>query len=251
MQRFRKQGVSNTIVFWGSSRARPLEVTEPELRRIQDELSRSGGVQLNAPTEEQRHRLDAAMAAVRMSRYYHEAVELSKKITTWANHRPTGSRYFVVCSGGGPGIMEAANRGASEAGGKSSGLCISLPHEQLCNQYITPSLGFEFHYFFMRKYWFVYLAKALVMFPGGFGTLDEMFEVLTLVQTQKVTKPLAIILYGSEYWKHVINFKSMIEWGTISAEDLNLFHICDTPDEAFNTLVDHLNTNENNHTLPE
>ena len=246
LQRFRKQGVSNTIVFWGSSRARPLEVTEPELRRVETELSR-----INNPSQEQRSRLDAAMAAVRMSRYYHEAVELSKKITTWANHRPPDSRYFVVCSGGGPGIMEAANRGANEAGGKSAGLCISLPHEQLCNQYITPSLGFEFHYFFMRKYWFVYLAKALVMFPGGFGTFDEMFEVLTLVQTQKVTKPLAIILYGSEYWNHAINFESMIEWGTISRSDLNLFHVCNTPDEAFHTLVEHLTINENNHTLPE
>jgi uncharacterized protein (TIGR00730 family) len=140
--------------------------------------------------------------------------------------------------------MEAADRGAQEAGGKSVGLCISLPHEQQANEFISPKLGFEFHYFFMRKYWFVYLAKALVVFPGGFGTLDEMFEVLTLVQTEKVTKPLAIVLYGSEYWDNVVDFDTMIQWGTISANDLNLFHVCDTPDQAFKALVETLNNNE-------
>ncbi|KPL07267.1 lysine decarboxylase [bacterium SM23_57] len=245
LQRFRHERVSNTIVFFGSSRTRPLQQTESELHRIEEELAASG-----ERSHEDERRLNRAINAVRLSRYYDEATELAKMVTDWAQHRKNNSRYFVVCSGGGPGIMEAANRGAHHAGGKSVGLCISLPHEQQSNKFISPNLGFEFHYFFMRKYWFVYLAKALVIFPGGFGTLDELFEVLTLVQTEKVTKPLAIILYGSEYWNNIINFDTMIEWGTISAEDLNLFHVCDSPDQAFKALVDILTDNENNHSLP-
>lgn len=239
-QRFRKEGVTDTIVFFGSSRARSLEVTQPELERIEREIAQG------TPSDELTHCLEEAKRAVRLSRYYEDARELAKKVTNWTNGHSSKSQKYVVCSGGGPGIMEAADRGAQEAGGKSVGLCISLPHEQQANEYISPKLGFEFHYFFMRKYWFVYLAKALVVFPGGFGTLDEMFEVLTLVQTEKVTKPLTIVLYGSEYWDEVVDFDTMIRWGTISADDLHLFHVCDTPDQAFNTLVKTLKNNQSN-----
>jgi len=244
-QRFRREGVSDTIVFFGSSRAKPPDAARQELSRVEQELA---GVA--SPSSDQLSRLESANASVHLSRYYDDAVTLARMITEWDRKRPRNSRYFMVCSGGGPGIMEAANRGAYEAGGKSAGLCISLPHEQQSNPYISPHLGFEFHYFFMRKYWFMYLAKALVMFPGGFGTLDEMFEVLTLVQTQKVTKPLCLILYGSEYWNKVIDFDTMIKWGTIRAEDLKLFHMCDSPDDAFKILVSILTHHENNHSLP-
>ena len=147
---------------------------------------------------------------------------------------------FVICSGGGPGIMEAANRGASDAGGKTIGLNIGLPFEQLPNPYITPELNFEFHYFFMRKFWFSYLAKALVVFPGGFGTMDELFEILTLVQTKKLTKKITIILYGSQFWKEVVNFDALVKYGTIAAADLELFHFADTPEEAMLLLKDGL-----------
>jgi uncharacterized protein (TIGR00730 family) len=246
LHRFRKEGVSDTIVFFGSSRAKPLKEAQQDLERIEKELAGKR----NLSTDDQK-RLDRAVRAVRLAKYYDDAVTLAKMVTKWDQSRPRSSRYFMVCSGGGPGIMEAANRGAYEAGGKSTGLCISLPHEQQSNPFISPHLGFEFHYFFMRKYWFVYLAKALIIFPGGFGTMDELFEVLTLLQTQKVTKPLAIILYGGEYWKNVINFDTMIEWGTISQKDLDLFHLCDSPERAFDILVTNLTNNENNHLLPE
>jgi uncharacterized protein (TIGR00730 family) len=157
-------------------------------------------------------------------------------VTEWAQQFVDGSYRFVVCSGGGPGIMEAANRGASEGRGKTIGLNIGLPFEQLPNPYITPELSFEFHYFFMRKFWFAYPAKALVVFPGGFGTMDEMFEILTLMQTQKLAKKITVLLYGSQYWKEVINFDALVKWGTISAEDLDLFHYADDPAEAFELL---------------
>ncbi|HLZ90146.1 MAG TPA: TIGR00730 family Rossman fold protein, partial [Candidatus Acidoferrum sp.] len=147
---------------------------------------------------------------------------------------------FVVTSGGGPGIMEAANRGAREAGGKTIGLNIRLPFEQYPNQYITPELNFEFHYFFMRKYWFAYPAKALVVFPGGFGTLDEMFEILTLAQTHKLAKKILVIVYGTEYWKTVLNFDALVDAGTIAAEDINAFTMVDSPEEAFEVLKDGL-----------
>lgn len=182
-----------------------------------------------------------------LGRYYKEARELARLVTLWAESvaakdSPCAphSRRFVVCSGGGPGIMEAANRGASDAGGKTIGLNIGLPFEQRPNPYITPELSFEFHYFFMRKFWFAYLAKALVVFPGGFGTLDELTEILTLAQTQKLESKILIVLYGSEYWNEILNFSALVKHGVISEEDLNLFRFADTPQAALQLLKEGL-----------
>jgi uncharacterized protein (TIGR00730 family) len=175
-----------------------------------------------------------------LSQYYKAARELAKLLTTWSGQFDHANYRFVICSGGGPGIMEAANRGASDAGGKTVGLNIGLPFEQYPNPYITPELSFEFHYFFMRKFWFAYLAKALVVFPGGFGTMDEMFEILTLTQTQKLRKKMTVILYGSQYWKEVINFDALVKYGTISAGDLELFQYADDPAAAFELLKQEL-----------
>lgn len=180
-----------------------------------------------------------------LGRYYSEARELARIVTEWSQsisgpHGAAEHRRFVVCSGGGPGIMEAANRGASEAGGKSIGLNIGLPFEQRPNPYITPELSFEFHYFFMRKFWFAYLAKALVVFPGGFGTLDELMEILTLAQTHKLESKIVIVLYGSDFWKEIINFDALLKHGVISAKDLNLFRFANSPEEAFATLKEGL-----------
>jgi len=174
-----------------------------------------------------------AEQALAMSRYYEDCRELARRLTEWSKTLSEKKRRFVVCTGGGPGIMEAANRGASEAKGLNVGLTISLPNEQCGNTYITRNLTFEFHYFFMRKFWFVYLAKALVAFPGGFGTLDEFFEVMTLVQTRKLKKRLPIVLYGRTFWDKVMNLDALVEFGTISREDLDLFHTTDSVDEAF------------------
>ena len=171
-----------------------------------------------------------------LGRYYREAQELARLVTVWSDSLPDESRRFVVCTGGGPGIMEAANRGAMEAGGKSIGLNIGLPFEQWPNPYITPDLSFEFHYFFMRKFWFAYLAKAMVIFPGGFGTMDEFFEVLTLAQTQKLENKIVLVLYGSEFWRDIVNFDALVKHGTISPEDLELFHIADDPQTALTIL---------------
>ena len=177
-----------------------------------------------------------------LAEYYQDARTLAKLLTEWAAQFTNSSHRFVVCSGGGPGIMEAANRGASEANGITVGLNIGLPFEQFPNPYITPDLSFEFHYFFMRKFWFAYLAKALVVFPGGFGTLDEMMELLTLSQTQKLAKKLTIVVYGSEYWKEIIDFDALVRHGMISPEDLKLFHYADDPQTAFELLKAGLTT---------
>jgi uncharacterized protein (TIGR00730 family) len=182
-----------------------------------------------------------------LARYYREARELARLLTVWSEtlSKPgsaahSKSHRFVICSGGGPGIMEAANRGASDAGGKTIGLNIGLPFEQRPNPYITPELSFEFHYFFMRKFWFAYLAKALVVFPGGFGTLDEMTEILTLAQTKKLENKILILLYGSEYWREILNFDALVKYGMIAPEDLNLFRFADTPEDALSTLKEGL-----------
>jgi uncharacterized protein (TIGR00730 family) len=175
-----------------------------------------------------------------MGRYYRECRELARLVTEWSDGLTNSKRRFVVTTGGGPGVMEAANRGAEDAGGKSIGLNIGLPFEQDPNPYITPSLSFDFHYFFMRKFWFAYLAKALVVFPGGFGTLDELSELLTLTQTRKLDKEIIIVLYGTEFWKEVLNFDALLRYGMISPEDLDLFEYADTPGAAFSILRDGL-----------
>lgn len=227
--RLRREKVRGTIVFFGSARALPPEEVQPVLKKTEQRVRRSGDLQSLAA-------LERARGAARHSRYYEEATELARKLTEFYQNQPNPRDRFVVCSGGGPGIMEAANRGARQANGKTAGFCISLPREQVANRYLMPELSFEFHYFFMRKYWFVYLGRALIIFPGGFGTMDELFEVLTLVQTEKVRKVLPIVLYGSEYWREVVNFEAMVRWGTISTEDLRLFRRCDSPQEAFEFL---------------
>ena len=175
-----------------------------------------------------------------MARYYEDARRLAYLLTEWSIQIPARRRRFVVTTGGGPGIMEAANLGAHEAGGKTIGLNINLPFEQNPNPYITPALNFEFHYFFMRKFWFAYLAKALVIFPGGFGTIDELFEILTLAQTDKLAKKILVVIYGSEYWHRIMNFQAFVDAGTVSPEDLNLFKFVDTPEDAFTFLRDGL-----------
>src|SRR5208282_385285 len=185
---------------------------------------------------EQQDCLKRARAAVDMARYYEDARRLAFLLTEWSIQIPARRRRFVVTTGGGPGIMEAANLGAHEAGGKSIGLNINLPFEQNPNQYTTPSLNFEFHYFFMRKFWFAYLAKALVIFPGGFGTIDELFEILTLAQTDKLAKKILVVIYGSEYWHRIMNFQAFVDAGTVAPQDLNLFKFVDSPEDAFNFL---------------
>jgi uncharacterized protein (TIGR00730 family) len=244
MARFRRERIQDTVVFFGSARFHALDEASHELEL----LDNTGSVQ-PAPEAEQPAkpgeestalRRSRAEAAVEMARYYEDARTLARMMTEWAMKIPGRRRRFVITSGGGPGIMEAANRGAWEAGGKTIGLNIKLPFEQRPNPYITPALNFNFHYFFMRKYWFVYLAKALVVFPGGFGTLDEMFEVLTLDQTNKLSKPITVVIYGSSYWKNVLNLELLAEKGAISIRDLDLFQFADTPEEAFAILKEGL-----------
>ncbi|MGH9816042.1 MAG: TIGR00730 family Rossman fold protein [Candidatus Acidiferrales bacterium] len=221
--RLRKQGVHDTIVIFGSARIDPREQALRKLRRATEARGE----------KDKPMRVRAARHALAMSRYYEEARELGKRITEWSMTFGEMPRRFVVCSGGGPGIMEAANRGAKEAGGKSVGLGIQLPSEQFPNPYISPELNFHFHYFFMRKLWFAQLAKALVVFPGGFGTMDELWEMLTLVQTGKMTRKNLILIYGRKYWNSVINWRTMVRVGTISQSDYDLLQFADSVDEAF------------------
>jgi hypothetical protein len=210
---FRREKVRDTVVFFGSARLREGE----------------------GP----------------LAHYYDDARSLARMLTDWSQQFTNSTYRFVVCSGGGPGIMEAANRGAWEAEGKTVGLNIGLPFEQFPNPYITPELSFEFHYFFMRKFWFAYLAKALVVFPGGFGTLDEMMEILTLTQTQKLAKRMTVLLYGSAYWKEIINFEALVKYGMIAPEDLNLFQFVDDPATAFELLKTGLAEYAAQHDTPE
>src|SRR5713101_8094331 len=177
-----------------------------------------------------------------LGQYYRDARTLARMVTEWSNQFANHTYRFVVCTGGGPGIMEAANRGARDASGKTIGLNIGLPFEQLPNPYISPELSFEFHYFFMRKFWFAYLSKALVVFPGGFGTMDELMEILTLSQTQKLAKKITILLYGSAYWKEIINFEALVKYGMIAPEDLDLFQFADDPETALQLLQAGLTT---------
>jgi uncharacterized protein (TIGR00730 family) len=226
--RLRKARIFNTVVFFGSARTLPRKEAQRRLAAA-EARAESVGVRRAAVRAE----LSRALSAVEMSRYYEDAVTLSGKLTRWFNLPEHQKHQFVICSGGGPGIMEAANKGAKQAGGRSIGLNISLPMEQYPNQYQTRDISFEFHYFFVRKFWFVYLAKGLVIFPGGFGTLDEFFELITLIQTKKTKKVMPVVLYGKDYWKEIINFEAMARWGMISRDDLKLFRIMDSVDETF------------------
>jgi uncharacterized protein (TIGR00730 family) len=228
LSRFRREQIQDTVVFFGSARFHNLPTAQKKLAALERSLQPAG--------EEREAERKRALAAVDMARYYEDARRLAAMLTRWSSQIPARRRRFVVTTGGGPGIMEAANLGAHEAGGKTIGLNINLPFEQMPNPYITPALNFEFHYFFMRKFWFAYLAKALVIFPGGFGTFDELFEILTLAQTQKLAKKILVVIYGSEYWKRLINFETMVDAGTISPADLDLFKMADTPEEGFEFL---------------
>ncbi len=226
--RLRKNKVQDTVVFFGSARTLPAKEAQKRL----EELKSQG----NAKKE----KIKIAERDLNNSRYYEDAVELARRLTSWAKERYKPHSRFIVTTGGGPGIMEAANRGAKLAGGKSIGYNIDLPFEQESNTYIDDDLNFDFHYFFMRKLWLVFTAKAFVIFPGGFGTLDEFMEILTLVQTEKVKKELKIILYDRKFWEQVINIPKLAELGTISQKDLKLFQTCESVDEMEQELIPHL-----------
>jgi uncharacterized protein (TIGR00730 family) len=218
--RFDHHKVDDTIVFMGSARIKSREAAEEILHKAKSEKDR-----------------ERAQIALKMSAYYESARELASRLTKWSKELDHVERRFVVCTGGGPGIMEAANRGAAEAKGLNVGLTISLPAEEFDNPYVTRELAFHFHYFFMRKFWFSYLAKAVIVFPGGYGTLDELFELLTLVQTRKMTKPMPIVLFGTEYWREVIDFDALARHGTIDAKDIELMHRTDSVDDAYQWIV--------------
>src|ERR1700676_3821941 len=232
LSRFRREQIQDTVVFFGSARFEGADAAKKNLAALKSTVKAS-------PAEQEKE-LKRARGAVEMARYYEDARRLAHLLAEWSIQIPARRRRFVVTTGGGPGIMEAANLGAHEAGGKSIGLNINLPFEQNPNSYITPALNFEFHYFFMRKFWFAYLAKALVIFPGGFGTLDELFEILTLAQTEKLAKKIVVVVYGSAYWKKVINFDAMVDAGVISPPDLELFKMSDSPEESLEFLKEGL-----------
>jgi uncharacterized protein (TIGR00730 family) len=241
LKRFRQQKIRDAIVFFGSARVESRERAELAYNTLKARGVRDADEQYQAE-------LKKTHKAIEWARFYEDARELARLLTRWSLELDAEDHRFVVTSGGGPGIMEAANRGASEAGGKTIGLNIRLPFEQSANPYITEGLHFEFHYFFMRKFWFAYMAKALVVFPGGFGTCDELFEILTLVQTHKLSKKIGVILYGRDYWNHVVNFRRMAEWGAIAEKDLELVEYADTPVEAFEHIRADLTAN---HLVPE
>lgn len=223
-----EHGISGTIVFFGSARTLSEQQALKDLEKAELELKKS-----KKPSRALLNKYDNAKLAVEMSIYYEHARDLSEKLSLYFKKTRGRKEKIVVSSGGGPGIMEAANLGAKKAGYDSIGLNISLPMEQDPNPYQTPDLCFEFHYFFIRKFWFVNMARAIVVFPGGFGTMDELFELLTLTQTGKSSKSIPIILYGKKYWDEVVNFKSLVKWGVISRQDLKLFKVYSDVDEAF------------------
>ena len=227
LYRFQRHNVQDTIVFMGSARLRSEEAAKAAL----------------AEAEQAGQGVEAAQIALQLSVYYEAARELAQRLTAWSKKLDRDERRFVVCTGGGPGIMEAANRGASEAKGLNVGLTIAIPDEEFDNPYVSRDLHFYFHYFFMRKFWFVYLAKAVVLFPGGYGTMDELFEILTLVQTRKTRKRMSIVLFGTDYWDEVVNFDALMKYGTISPGDLGLFHRTDSLDEAYDIITKGLTEN--------
>jgi uncharacterized protein (TIGR00730 family) len=227
LHRFQRYHVEDTIVFMGSARL----------------LSQEAATAALAEAERRGEGIEAARIALELSAYYEAARTLARRLTEWSKNLGREERRFVVCTGGGPGIMEAASRGASEARGLNVGLTISMPEDEFGNPYVSRELHFHFHYFFMRKFWFVYLAKAVVLFPGGFGTLDELFEILTLVQTRKMRKRIPIVLFGTKYWDEVVNFGALVKYGTISPGDLDLFRRTDSVDEAYHIIVQGLAEN--------
>ena len=229
-QRMQRNRISDTIVFFGSARILARE-------DAQDALD-------NAPKDSDKQSLKRLKMGLKMSRYYEDARILAGKFTKWSKSLKGTKHRYIICSGGGPGIMEASNRGASEAGGVNVGLTISLPNESSGNKWISDDLDMKFHYFFMRKFWFLYLAKALIVWPGGFGTLDELMELLTLIQTEKIKKRLPIVLYGKEFWEKVVNWDYLVDIGTISPEDLDLFHISDDINDTFNYVTKFIEKNQ-------
>lgn len=233
--RFEKNHILDTIVLFGSARFKSAK----DAQKLYDEIKSMDPKHVPNYAKKLRY----AQVMIEMSKYYEDAVELSRMLTEWSLDLPTDMNRFIICSGGGPGIMEAANKGAKQAGGFSIGLNISIPYEQFINKYVTPELKFEFHYFFMRKFWFVYLAKALIVFPGGFGTMDEFFELLTLMQTGKIKKHMKVIVYDEKYWRHIINFEGLAEYGTIDPDDMKLFTFCNTPEQAFKEITQHFEKN--------
>jgi uncharacterized protein (TIGR00730 family) len=248
LDRLRRANISDTIVMFGSARIQARDRALVHLQAVQRNAHGRG-------TPEWRQKVSAARSLLSMSRYYEEARELSRRLTLWSMTLGDKPRRFVICSGGGPGIMEAANRGAYEAGGPSIGLSIQLPHEQESNRYITPELNFLFHYFFMRKLWFAQMAKALIIFPGGFGTMDELGEMLTLLQTNKLSSHHLILIYGRKYWDKVINWRHMVRTGTINEREFRLLQFADNVDEAFDHIrkdleAHHLQLESDSYTEP-
>jgi len=249
--RLAREKIENTVVFFGSARTLPRDVATENLRKLEAAMeSRLSSVPAGtepsnsqANDQDEAERLKAARMAVEMSRYYEEARELARRITAWSLSLHKGKRFIVVCSGGGPGIMEAANRGAAEAGGVSIGLNIKLPFEQESNPYVTPRLSFLFKYFFMRKLWFAQPSRALIVFPGGFGTFDELFEILTLIETHKLGHHAIVLLYGTEYWRRAVSFDWLLETGTISPDEMTCIRYADTPQQAFDILTRDLRRN--------
>jgi len=226
LKKIKKNKIYDTIVFFGSARIKPIDKAEAYLKQLSSSASNK---------EKLRAKKD-----IEISKYYEDARQLSYMLTKWSKNLKSKKSRYIITSGGGGGIMEAANRGAKEADGISMGLTISLPFEATSNEFISKDLDLKFHYFFMRKFWFIYLAKALVVWPGGFGTLDEVMELLTLIQTKKIKKRLPIVLYGSEFWNSVVNWEYLVECGTISEEDLDLFHISDNVDDAYDYIIKYI-----------
>ncbi len=236
-ERLKENEVQDTIVFFGSARPQPQEVINRKLKDFRETLDTE-----NPIPDEHKSELARLERIHKLSKYYGEAVNLANKVSKWSRTENSGLRNCFVCSGGGPGIMEAANRGAKEADARSIALGISLPFEQGVNEYADPELSFEFHYFFIRKFYFLYHAKAVFVFPGGFGTMDELFETLTLIQTNKLQKKMPIYLYGKEFWEGLINFDKFVEWGVISPGDLDLFKMVDSTEEALESLINDIGT---------